>query len=253
MKLAIFIRSHLLTLWFFIHTFICAITLLGGSLFMPMPGFANLVIGTLWARPVLWLGLVQVEVRGHEHWPHSGSLVLFNHTSWFDILIMAACLPRVPRFGAKIELFRIPFFGRAMQKSGMLPIERDQRKKVLQVYRDAESRLKNGECFALAPEGTRQTDLEIGRFKQGPFLFAIGAKAQVVPVVIAGAREVMPKTSLRLCPKLWRSKVVMQILPPLSAEGFSEDDLPKLQEQVRQKMIPVYRQLNQEMSLLAPH
>ncbi|MGE0762102.1 MAG: lysophospholipid acyltransferase family protein [Bdellovibrionales bacterium] len=250
MKSLIFLRSLGLTIWFFFHTLICAITLVVGAQFLPSPWFPDLVIGTLWARPVLWLGKISVEVRGAEYWPAGeGCLVLFNHTSWVDIIVMAACLPRIPRFGAKIELFRIPFFGRAMRKAGMLPIERNSRTKVLQVYKAAEDRAAKGECFALSPEGTRQADLILGRFKQGPFLFAVGAQTQIVPLVIAGAREVMPRSSWLLCSSAWQNKVITQILPPISCRGLNDGDLAAIQARVRAEMEPAYARLNHELGL----
>lgn len=223
-----------------------------GAQFISNPKFADFVIGTLWAKPVLWLGNIHVEMRGYANWPsEKGCLVLFNHTSWIDIIVMAACLPRVPRFGAKIELFYIPFFGRAMRKAGMLPIERNRRTKVLQVYKEAESRASFGECFALAPEGTRQSELQLGRFKQGPFLFAIGAQIPIVPFVISGAREVMPRSRWLIGPPVWHSRVIAQILPSVPSSGLDESKLVDLQERVRAVMVPAYERMNQELGLIS--
>ncbi len=189
-----------------------------------------------------------MQIRGEENWPKgTGFLILFNHTSWVDILVMASGLPGVPRFGAKIELFKIPFFGRAMRTVGMLPIERNNRTKVLHVYKDAQTRAADGEFFALAPEGTRQADRVLGRFKQGPFLFAVGAQMPIVPIVIAGAREVMPKGSWILNPWSWRRTVLIEILPSCPTAGRTEVDIPAMQQTVRQAMEPVYEKLKAEL------
>ena len=251
MKVLFFLRGLILTVWFFFHTMLCAITMLLGTQFIADRRFADFVIGTLWARPVLWQANIQVEMRGFANWPsEQGCLVLFNHTSWMDIIVLSACLPRTPRFGAKIELFYIPFFGRAMRRAGMLPIERQRRNKVLQVYKDAEARAK-GECFALAPEGTRQEGLQLGRFKQGPFLFSIGAQIPVVPVVIAGAQEVMPRSTWLINPATWKSRVIGQILPAVSSQGMDESKIADMQESVRAMMVPAYERMNQELGLLS--
>lgn len=250
MKFLLVIRGTLLTIWFLLHTLICAVTLLVGAFIFPSRWWCNLVIHTLWSRPVLWLSGIQVTERGHELWPDGqGCLVLFNHTSWMDIAVLSSHLPRIPRFGAKIELFKVPFFGRAMKRAGMLPIERHNRTKVLQIYKDAEQRAKNGECFALAPEGTRQAELSLGKFKQGPFLFAIGAQMPIVPVVIAGARETMPKGSWLINTKSWRTPVVVQVLSPVQTKGMSDKEIAALQDSIRASMASHYEILNRELGL----
>lgn len=244
----LFLRGLLVTFYFVVHTMVTAVVVIFFASLKGGRRLADWGIGTLWVKPILWLSGTKLTVRGQENWPSGrGFLVTFNHTSWVDILVLAAGLPGVPRFGAKIELYSIPLFGRAMRNVGMLPIERHNRNKVLQLYREAGERAANGEFFALAPEGTRQADLSLGRFKQGPFLFAIGAQIPIVPVVIAGAREVMPKASWLLNPYCWRRQVLMEILPPVDTAGLNEEQVPRLQEQVRQAMDVVYTRLKTEL------
>src|SRR5690606_17085370 len=100
------------------------------------------------------------------------------------------------RFGAKIELFKIPFFGRAMRAVGTLPIARENRAGVFKIYKEAERQFSRDVIFVLAPEGTRQKEPRIGRFKKGPFIFAINARVPIIPAVLRGAHEVLPKKSL---------------------------------------------------------
>lgn len=249
LRLLSYPRGLFLSLFFFVWTLLCAtaVTLTA----QVKPSWADFIARHFWSRVPLALANINVEVRGLELVPlEQGYLVLFNHTSWMDILLLMGWLPRVPRFGAKIELFKIPFFGRAMRKMGMLQIERNNRKKVLQIYKDAELRAAAGECFALAPEGTRQNSLEIGRFKQGPFLFAVGAQIPIVPVLIAGARETMPRTSLLINSGAWSRKVVVQILAPVSTKDLSEKDLAQLQEKTKNAMAQTYLLLNKELGLI---
>ncbi|MGE3756278.1 MAG: lysophospholipid acyltransferase family protein, partial [Pseudobdellovibrionaceae bacterium] len=115
---------------------------------------------------------VKIRVHGKENLPKAGGLVLFNHQSLIDIIILQYITGRI-KFGAKIELFKVPFFGPAMRLSGMLPIARDNVQDVIRVYKEAEARAAQGELFALAPEGTRQKVDQLGPFKSGPFIFAI--------------------------------------------------------------------------------
>ncbi len=220
----------------------------------------DFVINELWAKSVLWLVGVAVEVRGQEHVPQGGKgfLLLFNHTSLLDIPVLFGNFPRSFRFGAKIELFRVPLFGAAMRACGILPIDRNNRSQVMQVYEQAITRVDAGECFALAPEGTRQDAQTLGRFKRGPFEFALNAQMNVLPVVIAGVPRILPKQSLLANAGRWRRTVLVEITPPISSTQFhrpgpGEDSRPVLdvfQAVVRDQMGPVLERLNAEVVAL---
>lgn len=192
-----------------------------------------------WGRGSCWMFGVKIDVRGLENIPEGGCLYLFNHTSFFDIFVMSAILRGV-RFGAKIELFKIPFFGMAMRRLGVLPIARERREEVFKIYKAAEGRIKNGERFALAPEGTRQTVERLGSFKAGPFVFAINAKAPVVPVVILNAVHILPKGQLLPNWGIWKRTIRMEILPPVSTQSLDIKERPRLQEGVRKMMEPFF-------------
>jgi 1-acyl-sn-glycerol-3-phosphate acyltransferase len=206
----------------------------------------------MWSLPLVWAGGARVEVRGSDTVSDSkkGFLILFNHSSLIDIPVLYAYFPRSFRFGAKIELFKIPFFGKAMELCGVLPIDRRNRNKVMKVYENAVARVENGEAFALAPEGTRQKMAELGKFKRGPFEFAINAQMDIVPVVLAGAYDTLPKDALLLGAGRWRHKIIMQILPRVSTAGATIEKVEEFVEKVRNQMDPVFRQLTAEVEAL---
>ena len=196
-------------------------------------------ISALWARMALWMSFVRVEISGEEHIPDQrGFLFVFNHTSHYDILVLFAHSPRYFFFGAKSELFSIPLFGAAMKSVGILPIERKNREKVMAIYREAEARVAKGDSFALAPEGTRQPGHgTLGEFKTGPFYFAINAKMPIVPVIMRGCEEIMPKKSLWINPKHFILTVKLQFLEPIETTGMTEDHVNELKQRVREKMM----------------
>lgn len=188
-----------------------------------------------WGAISCWMFGVKVRVEGAENLPKEGGVVLFNHTSFFDIFALAAGVPDI-RFGAKIELFKIPFFGFAMRRVGTLPIARQRREEVFKIYEEAEGRLRNGQKFALSPEGTRQNEEKLGSFKSGPFIFAINAGAPLIPVVIRNAAGILPKHHLLPNTGRWTREIVLHILPPVETRGFTIDQRPVVQERVRMKM-----------------
>jgi 1-acyl-sn-glycerol-3-phosphate acyltransferase len=188
---------------------------------------------------------IDVEVRGEEFVRKDGKgfLILFNHSSLLDIPVLYGFFPRPFQFGAKVELFKIPLFGKAMELCGVLPIDRSNRYQVMKIYEGAIARVNNGEVFALAPEGTRQESVELGKFKRGPFEFAYNAKMEVVPTVVAGVLHALPKKSVWINLGKWRRKIILQVTPPVEPMA----DLIAFQERVRAQKEPVLAQLNQEL------
>ena len=195
----------------------------------------NRVIKT-WCQLTCWMFGVRVEVKGKENIPQDqGAVLLFNHTSFFDIFSLHSVVSNL-RFGAKIELFNIPLFGTAMRRTGVLPIARSRLEEVIKVYQDAEIRIRNGEKFALAPEGTRQDTEELGPFKSGPFIFAINAHAPIIPVIIRGAHEVLDNHSF--IPNLgrWHRTITLEFLPAVSTDSYSVEQRSELQKKIYELM-----------------
>ena len=188
-----------------------------------------------------WISLsvfgIYVVTKGAQYLPEDGGgIMVFNHQSHFDIPALILSTPKHIRFGAKIELFKIPFFGRAMRNVGTLPIARDNRTEVLKIYKEAEERFRENTIFVLAPEGTRQKEPLLGRFKKGPFVFAISAQVPIIPCVIKGAHAVLPKNSLGVNLGAFWSKIEIEILPPFPTRGMAPTDVSMLLDRTREVM-----------------
>ena len=173
-------------------------------------------------------------MKGKENIPAlrtAGCIYLFNHLSFIDIPLLYVAIGGNFRFGAKIELFNVPVFGRALKAFGFLPIPRHNRVQAIRMYEKAKIRAQKGECFMLAPEGTRQSSLKLAAFKSGPFILAIQAGIPVVPVIIAGPEKIFPKGTLLPQLDLGRDLYV-EILPSISTEGLSTDDKAEMTQKV---------------------
>lgn len=170
----------------------------------------------LWSRIVNWYFGIDVVAEGFEKIPASGGGILaFNHQSHFDIPAITGSSRRQVRYGAKIELYKIPFFGAAIRVAGCLPIARDNRKEVFRIYEDAAVKFEQGILYALAPEGTRQSEPHIAAFKKGPFIFAVNAKVPIVPIVIEGANRVLKKGKLLVNLGRMRRTIRVRVLDPI--------------------------------------
>lgn len=243
-------RGVFATLFALVHTALMSVFVLLLASVASSRKVMDAVIIYLWSMPLLIASGVKVAVRGAENalGDRKGFLILFNHSSLVDIPVLYAYVPRSFRFGAKIELFKIPFFGKAMELCGVLPIDRRNRSKVMKVYENAIARVEKGEAFALAPEGTRQKQAVLGKFKRGPFEFAINAQMDIVPVILAGAYDVLPKDGFLLGAGKWKNRIILQILPRVSTVGTKIEEAEALVERVHAQMNPVFVQLNEELA-----
>lgn len=237
-KLLSYPRSLIGVILLPLHTALCAAAMVVVNVLFNNRKIEDHIV-EYWTRNCCRLFGVKVVVKGLENRPPGGFLYVFNHTSFFDIFAMNGYLGSF-RFGAKIELFKIPIFGAGMRRAGILPIARHRRDEVFKVYQAAEARIKAGERFALAPEGTRQPTESLGPFKSGPFVFAINAKAPIVPVIIKGAAVIMPKGHWIPNWGVWSRTITLEVLPPVSTEGWTVEQRPLLQEKVRKMMEPYF-------------
>lgn len=228
MKSLLLLRSLIVT-WMLFPLITVAGSLLVLMSVMLNPSWVNPVI-RIWARGVCRLYGVKVKVHGLENLNEGGFLLLFNHASFFDIFAISSVLPEI-RFGAKVELFKIPFFGAAMKSVGVIPIAREHREKSVQSLTDNQHRLASGVRVGLSPEGGRLGGEDfLAPFKSGPFHFAIGARAPIQPVLIQGASLVWPKGSLTPGMVAWCHQIDLVILPAIDTSPYSLDQRNELKD-----------------------
>jgi 1-acyl-sn-glycerol-3-phosphate acyltransferase len=184
------------------------------------PGGVYELMPRWWARMALLAGGTKVVLHGLDRLPKGAPhIFIANHVSWFDVLALAAVLPRY-KFVAKAELLRIPLFGAAGAKAAMIPIERENRKSAFESYRVAGERMREGNSVIVFPEGTRGTSYALRPFKKGPFVLAVAAQAPIVPTLIHGTIEVLPRGAFRVR----AGTVDIHLLEPIPTEGMTYED-----------------------------
>ena len=191
-----------------------------------------------WAQSLLNAAGVRVVLHGEERM-RTGEPRVFvcNHVSWFDVLALAASLPHYS-FVAKSEIFRVPIFGRGAIAVGTIPIERENRKAAFESYRVAADRIREGASVVVYPEGTRGREYALRPFKKGPFVLAVAAGVPVVPTVVHGSIEVLPRG------KFWlrRGRTIdVHFLEPVNAAGLQYDDRDRLMRAVYDRMATALR------------
>lgn len=187
----------------------------------------------VWSRVILWAAGIKTVVHNPERMAGTEPRVyLSNHLSWFDIPALAGALPRY-KFVAKAELFKIPVFGPAIKAIGMVPMERQNRKAAFEAYKVAADKIRSGSSVVVFPEGTRGQSYAIRPFKKGPFVLAIAAGVPIVPVLLHGTYDVLPKGGW-----LVRSgQFDIHLLEPVPTAGLDYSAREELAEKVRSQIV----------------
>ena len=187
-----------------------------------------------WSRMILATIFTPVEVIGRENIPSEPAVYAANHSSALDIPLVYSNLPMQFRIMAKIELFRYPFMGWHLTRSGQIPI--DEKELNLAGVKKAIKTLKNGMSLMVFPEGGRTPDGEIKKFQSGAFFMAIKAGVPVVPMAIVGAFEMLKMNTY----VIHRGRLQLVIGKPISTEGYSSRDMEKLAEKVKAAIEEMY-------------
>ena len=138
--------------------------------------------------------------------PDHGGLLLANHQSFLDPIVLGLPLERSISFLARDSLFRLPGFGRYLRAMKTLPIARDA--PATAVMRTALAAMGRGELVGLFPEGTRTRDGSLGELKPGFVTLARRGGVPVYPVGIAGTFEALPRSRRLPVPSPGRVRVV---------------------------------------------
>ncbi len=187
-----------------------------------------------YSRAMLWCGGTPVRVIGLENIDRGRPQVIAsNHQSMYDIWALAANIPVWYHFVAKKELRRIPIFGRASEAGGNVFIDRRNWTSAVQSLKEAGRMLREEKSTAIVfPEGTRSLTGDLQKFKKGPFIMAIEAGVPMVPTVVEGTFEILPKRSFRLNPQ----PITVRFGEPVDCARYTHDDRDALIARVHAQM-----------------
>jgi 1-acyl-sn-glycerol-3-phosphate acyltransferase len=173
-----------------------------------------------------------VRLRGCEHIEPGKTYVLAsNHQSLLDILVLFR-LYRHYKWVSKVEIFRVPFVGWNMTLNRYIAIRRGDRSDAQRMMADCGAALDGGNSIMIFPEGTRSRDGTLGEFRHGAFTLALQHGVPVVPIVIDGTLDALPKYGLTLNKA---AHIRVEVLPAVETSGFA--DVDELRDHVRALML----------------
>jgi 1-acyl-sn-glycerol-3-phosphate acyltransferase len=171
---------------------------------------------------------VRVRAEGLENLPPGVCIFAANHVSALDPPAALVGIPRRISFLAKKEVFNIPVVATAMRLGKIVPVDRGDRESAIGSMDRAREVMQQGISFFVFPEGTRSADGRLRAFKKGTFVLAIQAGVPVVPVVILGSRELMPKGKLAVR----AGEIILRFGQPLDGAAYTMDTRDELMSRV---------------------
>lgn len=215
--------------------------LVGGVLLVPLWLAAGLLPGIQrrWTavggvlRLALRLTGMRLTVSGAEQQPAGACVLVVNHGSYLDALVLTAALKRPVRFVAKHELAGNWWLRRPLERLGVLFVERfDRRRGVAEADRLSEA-VRAGSALVFFPEGTFTRAPGLLPFRMGAFVTAARAGVPVVPVILRGTRAALPAD-------IWwprRAALSVTIDTPIKPTGQDWSAAAGLARDTRQRML----------------
>lgn len=179
---------------------------------------------------------IDVKVENEHYLDNKPYIIVSNHQSALDILMLGRLFPQGCTMTAKKSLKYTPFLGWFMTLSGTLFLERtDRQKSVDTLNRSLDTLKKEKRALWIFPEGTRSyaTNLTMLPFKKGAFHLARQGKLPIVPVVVSNTSTLMnPKWKV-----FNRGCLVARVMKPIPTDNLSVEDVGKFSENLRENMI----------------
>jgi 1-acyl-sn-glycerol-3-phosphate acyltransferase len=192
-------------------------------------------IARLIAAPLLHL-MFRFDVQGRQRLPKDGAYVLIgNHLGWMDAISLLILLPPEPRIHYLADptsmMKNRPLWALVRAAGGIVPVDRAQPGNT-SLFRHVERCLKAGGVVAVFPEGDfGPREGELLPFKKGFAHFAVAAGVPIVPVGLAGMKEI------------WLGKrLFVNIGDPIPGAGKSVDEVHRLGRDAVHAVLPAYRE-----------
>ncbi len=189
------------------------------------------------ARAVLKLTGTRVSVRGLDHIV-TPCIVVANHESYLDGVVLQAVLPTNFSFIIKREMASVPLAGTLLRRIGAEFVERQDRQRSARDARRLMRSAAQGQALAFFPEGTFGAEVGLRRFHIGAFAAAARAQLPVVPIAISGTRACLPPDHILPRPGNVEVAVLGMIAVPAAADATEEfERAPRMRDAARAALL----------------
>jgi 1-acyl-sn-glycerol-3-phosphate acyltransferase len=189
-----------------------------------------------WGRAVTRISGAKVTVLNGRYLDGRVGVYASNHLSYTDTPVLFGTLPFQFRIVARHELFKLPFIGWHLTRSGQVPVNVTNPRASISSLGSAVKTLKSGMPVFIFPEGGRTETGHPDTFLNGPAFMAIRAGVPIVPMALIGTRELLPIHTSEFHPV----PVTLAIGEPIATAGYSIRQTNELTERLRDTISRLY-------------
>lgn len=201
-------------------------------------GRAQHRIAQWWGRAITKISGAKVRVLNRKNLNGRLAVYASNHLSYADTPVLFGTLPFQFRIVARHDLFRWPFIGWHLTRSGQVPVNVTNPRASISSLGSAVKTLKSGLPIFIFPEGGRTETGHPAEFMNGPAFMAIRAGVPIIPMALIGTHELLPIHSVQFHPV----PVILAVGEPIETAGYSIRQTDELTRRVEEAIRSLYYQ-----------
>jgi 1-acyl-sn-glycerol-3-phosphate acyltransferase len=194
-------------------------------------------IAQAWARASVAISSCPVTIIGVENLrKHAVAVYACNHLSYMDTPVIFGSLPFQFRIVARHDLWKMPFIGGHLRRSGQVSVNVDNPRASISSLGSAVKTLKSGMPLFIFPEGGRTQTGHPSIFLNGPAFMAIRAQVPMVPMALIGTHELLPIHTNQFYPV----PITLAIGEPIETTGYTMRQVDELTARLRDEICRLY-------------
>lgn len=193
-------------------------------------------IAQRWGRAITWISGASITVLNQQQLDGRVAVYVSNHLSYTDTPVLFGILPFQFRIVARHELFKLPFIGWHLTRSGQLPVNVSNPRASISSLGSAVKTLKSGMPVFIFPEGGRTETGHLDTFLNGPAFMAIRAGVPIVPMALIGTHELLPIHTSEFHPV----PVTLAVGEPIETSEYSIRQTEELTRRLREAISRLY-------------
>ena len=209
----------------FFYFIYCVITIALVVLAMKIDNKNHRKYRRIWAKFQRYF--IRYKVKQIGEFDESADLIVINHKSMLDIIILEEAHPRDLAWVAKKEIGEIKILGGIISLPRMISLDRANPRSIVCLIKDAKDRLANNRVIAIFPEGTRGRGEKMLKFQEGAKILAQKLNLRIQPVILKDTLKSFDVKNFIIK----KSEISMKILPSFKPNG--DDWYENLQDEMQ--------------------
>lgn len=176
----------------------------------------------IWMKIQMFFLGIKLEFEGELD--ESCDMLLLNHQSLLDIIVIEYIHSRDLAWVAKKEIADLFFFGHIIKAPRMISVDRENKSGIIHLFKEAKDRLDRGRPIAMFPEGTRSDGTYIRDFKPGAKMLANKYGLKVQPIVLFNTRNIVNSQKMEAAPGVVKVVYLKPVLAEKSSSWYEETE-----------------------------